>query len=361
MLTAWRAKWRARITRRTVGRLIFGLAIGALGGFVAQYFHVPLAWMLGPLFFCAAAAIAGLPAEVPIWLRSNFMLPIGLFLGESFNGLSIEALMRWPVSMAGAVLYLPLATAAAYAYYRHMVRQTEVTALCSSVPGGLNAIVAISGSLGADERHVALAQSLRIAIVVCMAPWVAFGLLGYATPDPDAETHVALISLGDLALLAGASVALMVALRNSGIPILGMICPLAVSAVLRPLGLVEGVLPHWLVEIALLVLGGSVGGRFAGTEIRTLIRVGTIGLIGTAILMAVAAVLAWGVWMITGQPLIALLLAYAPGGVAEMSIIAIAIDADPAFVAVHHVVRIIAVMIVVPLMIARFGSREGPT
>lgn len=359
MLTAWRAKWRDRLTRPLVLRLILGLAIGALGGFVAQYFNVPLAWMLGPLFFCMAASLAGLPAEVPIWMRANFMVLIGLFLGESFDGLTAEALMRWPVSMAGAVLYLPVATVAAYVYYRHLVRETSVTALCSSIPGGLNAIVAISGSLGADERNVALAQSLRVAIVVVLAPGVAFGLMGYAAPAQDAFDHAALIALGDLALLLGLSFALMWVLRNSGIPILGLVCPLFVSAVLRMGGVIEGVLPHWLVEIGLLVLGASVGGRFAGVPMERLLRFGVLTLGGTAILMAVAAVLAWGVAAITDLPLIALLLAYAPGGVAEMSLIALAIDADPAFVAIHHVVRIIFVLIVVPLLVARFGREPA--
>lgn len=355
MLDAWRAKWRERLTPDAIRRLVLGLIIGVIGGFIAQYFNVPLAWMLGPLFFCMAASLARLPAEVPIWMRANFMVLIGLFLGESFDGLTLEAVMRWPVSMAGAVMYLPLATVAAYVYYRHLVRETPVTALCSSIPGGLNAIVAISGSLGADERNVALAQSLRIAIVVILAPGVAFGLMGYAAPAADTYEGAALISMGDLALVLGISFGLMWALRNSGIPILGLVCPLFASAVLRMAGVIEGVLPHWLVEIGLLVLGASVGGRFAGVPMTRLLRFGALTLGGTAILMAVAAGLAWAVAAMTDLPLIALLLAYAPGGVAEMSLIALAIDADPAFVAIHHVVRIIFVLIVVPLLVARFG------
>ena len=161
--------------------------------------------------------------------------------------------------------------------------------------------------------------------------------------------------MGDLALVLGISFALMWALRNSGIPILGLVCPLFASAVLRMAGVIEGVLPHWLVEIGLLVLGASVGGRFAGVPMTRLLRFGALTLGGTAILMAVAAGLAWAVAEMTDLPLIALLLAYAPGGVAEMSLIALAIDADPAFVAIHHVVRIIFVLIVVPLLVARFG------
>ncbi|MEM7060567.1 MAG: AbrB family transcriptional regulator [Pseudomonadota bacterium] len=359
MIEGFRAKWAARTTPKALKRLGLGLLIGAVGGFVAEYFHVPLAWMLGPLFFCMAAAVSGLPAEVPLWMRANFMLLIGLFLGESFEGMSVDAIMQWPVSMAGSVIYMPVATAAAYLYYRRAVAQAPMTALCSSIPGGLTAVVLVSGAIGADERDVALAQSLRIAIVVCMAPLVAFGLLGYADRAHDALAVQKLISPSDLAILLATSFGLIFALRNTGVPILTMVCPLIVSAVLRLTGVIEGVLPHWLVEVGLLVLGASVGTRFTGVPVRRLIGFGTLTFGGTAILMAIAGALAWAVSAITGQPLVALLLAYAPGGVAEMSLIAFAIDADPGFVAVHHVVRIIFVMVMVPVMAAWFGGSDG--
>lgn len=358
MIAAWAAKWRARLTPRLLLRLVLGLAIGAAGALVAEHFHVPLAWMLGPLFFCMAAALAGVPAEVPLWMRANFMLLIGLFLGESFEGLDPATLLQWPVSMAGAVLYLPVSTWLAFLYYRHLVREERMTALCSSIPGGLTAVVLVSGALGADERNVALAQSLRIAFVVCMAPVVAFGLMGYATPSGEEFADQRLIALPDLALLLGVSLGLVWLLRNTGVPILMMVCPLAASAVLRMGGLVEGVLPHWLVEVGLLVLGASVGSRFAGVPVMRLVRYGLLTFGGTAILMAVAAVFAWIVSLLTGLELVALLLAYAPGGVAEMSLIALAIHADPGFVAIHHVVRIIFVMIAVPMLAAIAGVKN---
>lgn len=350
MIEAWTRKWRERLTRDVLRRLALGLAIGALGGFIADHFGIPLAWMLGPLFFCMAATVAGLPAEVPLWMRANFMLLIGLFLGESFEGMVLGDLLRWPVSMLGAVIYMPVATGLTYLYYRHLAREAHMTALCSSIPGGLTAVVLISSSLGADERNVALAQSLRIAFVVCMAPFVTFGLLGYADAPPDAFDHQKLISLPDLVLVVALSLGVSWLLRNTGIPITMMISPLIVSATLRLTGVIEGVLPHWLVEVGLLVLGASVGTRFAGVPLRRLLRFGALTFGGTAVLMAVAAVFAFTVSAITGQSLVGLLLAYAPGGVAEMSLIAFAIGADPGFVAVHHLVRILFVMISVPLM-----------
>lgn len=360
LIDAFAQKWRARLSRRNVLRLALGLAIGAVGGFTAEYLHVPLAWMLGPLFFCMAASVARLPAEVPLWMRANFMLLIGLFLGESFEGMTLDTLMRWPVSIAGAVLYMPAATALTYLYYRQIVREAPMTALCSSIPGGLTAVVVVSSSLGADERNVALAQSLRVAFVVCMAPFVAFGLMGFSDAPPDAFDGQALISLPDLAILLACSLGLVWLLRNTGIPILMMVCPLVVSGVLRIAGVIEGVLPHWLIEIGLLVLGASVGTRFAGVPVRRLLGFGALTFGGTTVLMAVAAAFAFAVSAMTGLSLVGLLLAYAPGGVAEMSLIAFAIGADPGFVAIHHLVRILFVMLMVPVMTIWLTPARNP-
>ena len=354
-----RRMWADRLTPVKLAKLALGLAIGAVGGFVAEHFHVPLAWMLGPLFFCMGATVAGIPALVPMWLRGNFMLIIGMFLGESFEGMDPEAVLRWPVSMAGAVLYMPVATFLAYLYYHYVVREDRMTAICSSIPGGLTAVVLISGSLGADERNVALAQSLRIAFVVCMAPLVAFGMMGYAAPAQDLYEGQKLISLTDFAILFGTSLGLIWLLRNSGIPILPMICPLIASALLRLTGTIEGAMPHWLVEVGLLVLGAGVGTRFGGVPFRRLVSFGALTFGGTAVLMATAAIFAVIVSALTGLELIALLLAYAPGGVAEMSLIAFAIDADSGFVAVHHIVRIVFVMISVPLLAAWVARTRG--
>jgi membrane AbrB-like protein len=187
--------WSERLSPGRLKKLALGLALGAVGGAVANQFNVPLAWMLGALFVTMFARVAGAPIDVPIWVRANFLILIGLFLGESFEGVQVSELLQWPISIFGAMLYVPVAAACAYVFYRYLAGEEKMTAICSSIPGGLIAVVVVSGSLGADERQVALAQSLRIAIVVCMAPLVAFGLLGYAPPSDATFAGQTLIEL----------------------------------------------------------------------------------------------------------------------------------------------------------------------
>ncbi len=351
--------WADRLRPDRLKALALGLALGAAGGAVADYFDVPLAWMLGALFVTMFARVAGAPIDVPIWVRANFLILIGLFLGESFEGVQVAEFLQWPISIAGAILYLPVATACAFVFYHYIAGEQRMTALCSSIPGGLIAVVVVSGSLGADEKQVALAQSLRIAIVVCMAPVVAFGLLGYPPPDETSFAAHSLIGLKDLLILLAVSFGVMWVMQRLRIPIPFMIGPLLASAALRLAGVIEGVLPHQLVEVALVVTGSSIGTRFFGVTPMRLLRFGVLTLGGTSVLMGVSAVFALAVSALTGQAFLTVLLAYAPGGVAEMSLIALAIDANPGFVAIHHVARIVFVLMMVPLMTAWVGRMRA--
>lgn len=347
--------WAERLRPDRLRKLALGLALGAAGGAVANYFEVPLAWMLGALFVTMFARVAGAPIDVPIWVRAVFLILIGLFLGESFEGVRVGELLQWPISIFGAMLYVPVATACAYLFYRYVAGERKMTAICSSIPGGLIAVVVVSGSLGADEKQVALAQSLRIAIVVVMAPLVAFGLLGHAQTGGGAIDARAPIAPGDLGILLAGAFGVMWAMQRYRVPIPYMVGPLLASAGLRLAGLVEGVLPHELVEVALVVTGSSIGTRFHGVSPARLLRFGMLTLGGTSILMLVSALFAWAIAALTGQEFLVALLAYAPGGVAEMSLIALAIDANPGFVAIHHVARIIFVLLSVPVLTAWVG------
>lgn len=351
--------WAARLSGPNLRKLALGLALGAAGGAVANYFNVPLAWMLGALFATMVARVGGAPVDVPIWVRANFLILIGLFLGESFEGVQVGELMQWPVTIAGALLYVPVAASCAYLYYRYLAGEEKMTAVCSSIPGGVIAVVVISGALGADERNVALAQSMRVAIVVCMAPLVAFGLLGYPSPDGTEYAAQALIALDDLMILLAAAFAAMWVMQKLNLPIPYMVGPLLASAGLRLAGVVEGVLPHELVEVALVVTGSSIGTRFGGVTVGRLLSFGAISFGGTGVLMLVSAAFAAPAAALTGEDFLVALLAYAPGGVAEMSLIALAIDANPGFVAVHHLARIVFVLLAVPIFSAWMLRRRA--
>src|SRR3546814_6198110 len=80
----------------------------------------------------------------------------------------------------------------------------------------------------------------------------------------------------------------------------------------------------------------------------------TIILVSTGMLCAVL------LHPLTGLPTIGIFLAFAPGGVAEMSLIALALSIDAALVATHHIVRIFLIVVLTPLLLDRKSTRLTP-
>jgi uncharacterized membrane protein AbrB (regulator of aidB expression) len=64
-----------------------------------------------------------------------------------------------------------------------------------------------------------------------------------------------------------------------------------------------------------------------------------------AILLAITLAFAAGMSQVSAYGEIPLLLAYSPGGLAEMSLVAVSIGVEVAFVAAHHVIRVFIVML----------------
>ena len=81
--------------------------------------------------------------------------------------------------------------------------------------------------------------------------------------------------------------------------------------------------------------------------------------LATLILLAVSAIFAFLLAPAVGVPLPGVLLAFSPGGLAEMSLIALALGIDVAYVSTHHVVRIFIVVTLAPLLF-RVLHRKTP-
>ena len=134
------------------------------------------------------------------------------------------------------------------------------------------------------------------------------------------------------------------------LPAASIIGPLLVSATAHATGLFQQVPPIWLVALAQFIMGSSIGARFAGFSVKAMGRTAGQGLIVGAVMTGAASAiaLAAGGWFAVSS--LGLMLALAPGGMAEMCLIAVALGVDPAFVTCMHVVRLLLVIILAPVL-----------
>ena len=62
-------------------------------------------------------------------------------------------------------------------------------------------------------------------------------------------------------------------------------------------------------------------------------------------MLALGSLFALGLQALTGLEFLHLLIAFAPGGVAEMSVVALSLAANPALVSLHHIMRILITVV----------------
>lgn len=278
----------------------------------------------------------------PAWLRLVFIAVIGLMIGARVSPALFADLPRLALSLAGLTLFCLLAHGYNYAVFRRLGGIDRATAFYAGTPGGLFEAIALGEETGADMSRLILQQFLRIIVVVGalsagLSLWVgapvgSAGGLTLARPD------VPWSQLPGIVLAGAGGIAAGYLLR---LPARQLTGPLAVAAVLSLTGALPLAIPQWLLNVAQVVVGAALGMRFIGLN-RTLILRGLgLTLISVAGMLALSGAFAAALAGLTGAPADILLISFAPGGVTEMALVALSLEANPAFVTLHHIFRIL--------------------
>ncbi len=335
----------ARPVLPRIVRILLGLAIGTAGGLGFHYFRLPLPWMIGAMVFTTVASAAGLPLAFSFRLRAAMVVVLGVMLGSAFTPDLLDRIAAWAVSIAIMLGYVLIATVVVQTYLVRIGGYDRTTAFFAAAPGGLTEMILTGGALGGDEKLISLSHGIRILLI---AIFVSFGfrLFGGYHPTGAGTIGEPLLSIAplDLALLAAAGIAGYFIARPLRLAAGVLLGPMILSAALHFAGVTESRPPVELVAAAQVVLGTSIGARFSGTPRRTIGRALLLSLGATAILLAITAGFAVPISRLLALPESQVLLAYSPGGIAEMSLIALSLGVDPAFVSTHHVARIFMIV-----------------
>jgi len=339
-------------------RIALALAIGAAGGVAFFALNLPLPWMLGSLFATMVTAVSGVPVTAPGRLRSPVVAVIGVLLGSGFAPEMIAQAGAWLVSLAVLSVYCVAVAAVVVPFYHFVGRLDWVTAYFAGMPGGLTEMIEIGEANGAKPVPVIMAHSLRIVVTIAVIAFWFRIVEGYAVGAALPEPAVPLTVL-DVGLLLGAAVlGSLIGLRLR-LPAPTFLGPLFLSAVLHLSGLTDSAPPGLVVILAQVILGTVLGCRFLGISARVLAPALALCLGATGLTLGLALAGAFVMQVLVGTSLDAGLLALSPGGMTEMGLIALAINADVAFVALHHVVRILFIIVLAPMAFRLLAQRPG--
>ncbi|MBT9289708.1 AbrB family transcriptional regulator [Prosthecodimorpha staleyi] len=327
-------------------RFLVALGIGWCGGYAFAWLRLPLPWMLGPMSVLTVASLLRLPVAAPAVIRPPMTAVIGIMLGASFKPDMLDHIGTWFATMLGLALFVTASAFACILYLHKVAGFDRETAYFSGMPGGLVEMIELGEQRGADHNTIALAHSARILMIVFTLPFLVQWLEGVSLGNRSqlgAGLAAAPWSGLELMILCGFAGAW--AGRRLGLPGPYLLGPMLASAAIHVAGITDFTPPREIVNTAQMVLGTVLGCRFAGTPPTAILRVLRIALGSTAILLAVTIAFAWGLGRLTGHGMVPIMLAYSPGGLAEMSLVALALHTDVAFVAAHHIVRIVLVMV----------------
>lgn len=324
----------------------FGAAVAGVAAFRAL--ALPLPFLLGPMFACLIAALAGAKMQGAPMVSDAMRTVLGVAVGASVTPELIGRLGGMAASVALVPVFVAIIGLFGYPYFRRICGFDRPTAYYAAMPGGLQDMILFGAEAGADPRALSLVHATRVLAIVSLVPLILS--LGWGmTLDGPPGAPASAVPPGELALmavcgLAGWRVAARVGLF--GASILG---PMALTAAASLTGLLHFRPPAEAILAAQFFIGVAVGVKYVGVTAAELKRI-VLASLGYCLLLAALSVLfAEAVHLTGAAPQVEALLAFAPGGQAEMVVIAIVAGVDVAFVVTHHLVRLIVVILGAPI------------
>lgn len=332
------------------------LFIGLIGAIIFIYLKLPLPWLLGSITAMAIASrITIIPAENPKVLSPPARSILGLMIGSAFTPAIVQNVGNYIVSLVMILPFVIVIAISGIYYYWKILGHDKITAFFSAMPGGLLEMIAIGESMGANIYKITLFQSTRLLLIVFSLPFI-IEIVGGISLDGNRTVTAPIkdVAMLDMLIMVGLAIIGVLLAKKLKISAPFIIGPMIVSMIAHLSGWVTSHPPDEVIKLVQIILGTSVGFVFRGVPFKEILTtiLSTIGYF--IILMIVAAFFIFVVSQITQFDLLSIILAFSPGGQAEINLIAIVIAVNLPYVALHHVFRLFLVMGIAPLFAKKF-------
>ncbi|MDF1872858.1 AbrB family transcriptional regulator [Vannielia sp.] len=345
----------SRVSWQELGRAGLSLGIGLAGAGLFTLIGFPVAPLTGAAFAVSMAALLGVRMILPKALALVAFVLVGINIGTGVTPAALGAAVTWPLSLAVLGFFLLLGMLVTQVGLQRFLGFLPQDAVLAGAPGHLTYVLTLSLETGGDPGRVAVIQSIRVLFLTLVVPVIVasvFGASGTHVLPPEA------MSFGMLAGMAAAAVGVGLVFKRMRLPAAFLLAGMAVSAVGHAIDLTPGRLPPVLSVASFVVMGTMIGTRFSGQTWNTL-RVGLAAGVFVTGVNVVMTLLAVGAAMVLlGLTPAMLVVGYTPGGVEAMAAMALALGLDPAFVAAHHVARLLMLTVLVPALLARAGRQK---
>lgn len=326
----------------------FTLLLACLGVGVFWALDLPLPFLFGPMFACLFAALAGVQLRGLGQISVGMRAVLGVAVGASITPEVVGQLPQMAASVALIPLYVLIIGVIGVPYFRKVYKFDAATSWYAAMPGGLQDMVVFGEEAGADVRALSLIHATRVLIIVTVAPIILTQGFGVALSNPIGEPMVSLPVTELLIMAAAAIIGWKGGVRIGlfGAAILG---PMILTGILSLSDVIHHRPPAEAILAAQFFIGIGIGVGYVGVTLPELRRDVIAGFIFVLILAALAAGFTEVVVFFDLAPPVEGFLAFAPGGQAEMTVLALIVGADLGYVIVHHLTRLIIVITGAPI------------
>ncbi|WP_375162400.1 AbrB family transcriptional regulator [Bacillus sp. V3B] len=348
---------------------IIFMIVSSIGGFLLSLTGLGIGWMIGTIVLAAFLSF-----RQPVWLKittesnglPSYWLKIGQWLlaielGRQMNLSVLETFSDHWLTIT-IMLFLSIIFSLLSGVVLWKCSRTDMlTSFFATAPGGIATMPGIAEEVGANTATVSIVQTLRVFLVVLTIPiiassWLISSVDQVVTSLPSTSENSEfqwsqLLGTVVLGLTAWGGYYVGKLLKFPA-PILvgGMVCVAFVQSFTSFFIGSDLVVwwPHSIMILSQICIAASIGSRFQRSMFIGIKKTVVVAFLSTIALILAMFGCAYLVSETTGISLVTSVLAFAPGGVAEMATTAVVLNADSTFVVTVQVLRIVVVILVLP-------------
>ena len=324
---------------------------------IAEYFSVPLAWFLGPMLITSLASLMGLKIKMPRLMLSSILILLGLYIGNYIDKDLFSQIHQWAWTSLIMLIYIIVSVLVVSKYLQIFSKYEKKTSIFSAAPGALGPLMILAEDEKLDLSQVATSHLIRLIIIITVFPFIVnsfYDVEGVKAVNEVLKNQ----NIYHLIILIISSLFLILVFDKLKIPAALLSGTLVASGFLQITEFASYQLSPNIIDYCLLILGASVGCRFADKSFREIGRNALHSFVATLLLVILGLIAALVAGLIIDKNFFTLLLSYCPGGIYEVAVIAIFFDLDPEFVSFHHIIRLLMILFIVPLMLKIVGKKK---
>lgn len=355
--------WGLMRNQNAINNLLV-LSVSIICGWILWRCHIILPWMFGPIIgSLIVVKLFKRDVKWPSWLSELGLIMLGVQIGSSFTRqVIVDIQSHWLSIVIVNVLTLILALIVSYGF-RKIANVNDETAVLSVIPGALSQMLVMAEeNKRADLLVVSLTQTSRIIFVVILVPILAFLFQG----EPEKHTDIVKSPLLTetlhiehiLILIIGIAVVYAI-MKRINFPTKMLLAPIVVLIIWNLSTERVFTLDAPIIAAAQVIYMVRVGVQIAHLTDQLKGRIALAIAFQNILLIAGTLFMVWSLQYLNHIPLNTMFLGAAPGGMAQIVLVALDTGADVAIVSSFHIFRIFFIlMLIAPLIDVYFKYRS---